>query len=360
MSSPRTAPNCISERVLIQWSESGSPCYLGSKEDDLQMTIRLDTQSDPELLLWFHLPVKVKRDPRSRKARLKSLYFVIQADMFECSIEDQCLSLQPLDIASTPSSTLVALHHAELGLNDMVSRLHFRLRTHGEVFIPNTESALIPVSEKASDAVVGLKSLSLATSFYVYMMDKGPALRHLCQQVSAGAMKNHAIDFATYTHCNDGMSRNAWENFDLHRNLQKPKICPATKEQQLSTLENAEQPLSFPPPRYDGIRLITDDILEKDEMVHADYLVNGDCSREEDAHQQTSTRVGSKEQVDDLGIDQNVVETEDEDDLNTESHVQSSRPDMDRRKRKAGSVTPEHRPLYGEKTAGHGKISPSK
>jgi hypothetical protein len=336
----------LPKRVLIEWgkTEPGSLCYLGSVEDDLQMTVCLGTDANPDgLLLSFRLPVKVRLNPQSRNPRQKVLFFVIEADMFDSSSQEPCLSLRCINSSEIPKSTMHALALARFDL-DSISRLRFRLRTPGKVFMPKAEQPFIPTSEKACDALVALCDLSQAKEFSVYVMvaeddpflnyenkqmPPGGTLRHLCEKVSSGQIKNRAIDLSSCPGYTESMACNAWEHFNLYSNIQR-----ITRPQKGILKDN--QKAVDPPPGYSEAQLLSaNDDKGKYRAKQDEPLVDcnsGGCVVAEDANRPPHTTDIPL----DLVLDQEEIETEDEDDLDIPP-THASVPDQVTIKRKSNS-----------------------
>ncbi|KAF2147594.1 uncharacterized protein K452DRAFT_282590 [Aplosporella prunicola CBS 121167] len=272
----------ITERVIAEWDDvkAGKPRFLGNTKDtSFQMTMRLDTHSKPELLLWFHIVVRVKHHWHSHNPRSKTLFFVIQADMFDFALEQGCFMTQPVTDLRLLPPTICALSEANLGPLDAIYRLRFKLKTCGNVLMPRTDTPFFPASDKARDLLQGLQSLSQAKDFCIYIplkdknflsMDKKEvpcdlAAKQLCELVATKQMVTHKIDFESAY--KDGAQWNVWKNFDLKTACQKPKakkkvveaeeagpstaFSVAVQQEHQTASEEVVEPFAALPPGYD-------------------------------------------------------------------------------------------------------------
>jgi hypothetical protein len=199
-------------------------------EQGLGMTVRLNTELDSNLTLWFSLPIKVEANRHSSNHRPKFIFFVIQADMFDSKNQELSLSVQPLSSFEPSHPAKSALRAAKLGSEKMIARLRFKLCSYGKVFMPKTTQRLFLPSENVSDALYALRNLSETKDFYVYIPLDGESplsingheneqyqlLRCLSEKVSAGEMKNDIINFTKIVeHYKNGMVCNEWAAFAL-------------------------------------------------------------------------------------------------------------------------------------------------
>ncbi|KAM3081833.1 hypothetical protein ACMFMG_004303 [Clarireedia jacksonii] len=249
--------NSITKRVLIEWdTEQNTPCYLGKMEQGLEMTVRLNTELDSNLTLWFSLPIKAKVNKNSSNHRPRVLFFVIQADMFDHTNQELSLSVQPLSSFEPSHPAKSALRVAKIGSEKMIARLRFKLCSYGKVFMPTATQRLFLPSENVSDTLYALRNLSEAKEFYVYIALDGKSplsingheneqyrlLGCLCEKVSAGEMKNDIINFTKIIeHHKNGMVCNEWAAFGLDEKLD------GQEQQQRSSTFNVNSNTSMRP-----------------------------------------------------------------------------------------------------------------
>ncbi|GME47638.1 Di-copper centre-containing protein [Neofusicoccum parvum] len=292
-------------RVVAEWSDDDGTYFLGSQPDsDFSMTMRLDTGRN-SLLLWFELPVKIKRHRRAAHNLSQLLYVIIQAEDFDHEHE-QCLTSEPLSEISTEEATSAALREANIGTLDSMVRMTLQLKETATVIMPKTDQPLHPSSQKCRTLLGLLKSLSQARTFHVYvplnLEQRQRELSQLCELVSDRRMVNHDLDFTSFY--TNGGKHNAWANYGLS---DLPPHDDATTRDQVSgpiLPAVVDTPPPYPesatiPPRVDqqhpdttaeattGTRSTTDvlqpEVFDDGETTHEDTPAQHDETTHEDA-----------------------------------------------------------------------------
>ncbi|KAF9639977.1 hypothetical protein BFW01_g11783 [Lasiodiplodia theobromae] len=208
--------NLLIERAVAEWDSDEKTCFLGDEANSsFNMTVGLDPSTD-KLLLWFQLVVSVKRHRAATHSRPRSLFMLLQADMFDHD-HDPCFSLNHVSEVPAPKATLEAISRASLGGdNTRTFQLHLRLKEHSQVVMPKSDPPLIPATEKSRRLLRSFRSLSEATSFSVYLplgADRVQSLQEVCNSLLSKQLVSHDIDFRSFY--TGGAERDVWSNFDI-------------------------------------------------------------------------------------------------------------------------------------------------
>lgn len=208
--------NLLIERAVAEWTGGDETCFLGDEANSsFNMTVGLDPSTD-KLLLWFQLVVSVKRHRAATHSRPRSLFMLLQADMFDHD-HDPCLSLNPVSELPAPKGTLEAISRAGLGGdNTRTFQLHLRLKERSQVVMPKSDPPLIPATEKSRRLLRSFRSLSEATTLSVYVplgTDRVQSLQDVCSRLLSKQLLSHDIDFESFY--TGGAERNVWSNFDI-------------------------------------------------------------------------------------------------------------------------------------------------
>lgn len=239
--------NLLIERAVAEWTGGDETCFLGDEANSsFNMTVGLDPSTD-KLLLWFQLVVSVKRHRAATHSRQRSLFMLLQADIFDHDHEP-CLSLNPVSELPAPKGTLEAISRASLGGdNTRTFQLHLRLKEHSQVVMPKSDPPLIPATEKSRRLLRSFRDLSEATGFSVYVplgTDRVQSLQDVCNRLLSKQLVNHDIDFESFY--TGGAERNVWSNFDIFLDSasahQAPKADALTSK---STTSSPSQGSSF-------------------------------------------------------------------------------------------------------------------
>ncbi|KAK0625610.1 hypothetical protein DIS24_g11060, partial [Lasiodiplodia hormozganensis] len=208
--------NLLIERAVAEWNGGDETCFLGDEANSsFNMTVGLDPSTD-KLLLWFQLVVSVKRHRAATHSRPRSLFMLLQADMFDYDHEP-CLSLNPVSELPAPKGTLEAISRASLGGdNTRTFQLHLRLKEHSQVVMPKSDPPLIPATEKSRRLLRSFRSLSEATSLSVFVplgADRVQSLQDVCNRLLSKQLVSHDIDFESFY--TGGAEHDVWSNFDI-------------------------------------------------------------------------------------------------------------------------------------------------
>lgn len=256
--------NLLIERAVAEWANNNNEdCFLGADADDsFNMNTGLEPFTD-NLLLWFQLVVSVKKH-RAARARPRSLYVIVQADMLDYE-EAQCMSLQP--VSGSSEATPPAVSRAALGNPKDFFRLNLRLKTTPQVVMPKADPPLLPATEKSRSLLTLLQSFSQARNVTIYLplgTAHAEALQRICKSVVARKLTNHRIDFESVY--KDGAERDAWSNFHLFSppttqaqpappglptsDVTEPSTCAAPPQDPTATPLTGSKSNS-PPPTYE-------------------------------------------------------------------------------------------------------------
>ncbi|KAL1614290.1 hypothetical protein SLS54_009857 [Diplodia seriata] len=157
----------VNETVLAEWSDAdGHNCTLGSltpcHKRDAGFTLKVTTDEQQRVWAWLILAVTVKTAGRERQRELALVIpphssFAVSSDELEISQ------------INTPG-LFSAVGDARLFDSGRVMRANFALARPGRVLMPkSTAKKITPASRTTSDLLRGLRSLSQAHSFSVYI-----------------------------------------------------------------------------------------------------------------------------------------------------------------------------------------------
>lgn len=157
----------VNETVLAEWTDAhGHDCTLGSltpcHKRDAGLTLKVTMDEQQRVWAWFILAVTVKTAGRERQ---RELALVIPPH------SSYALTFHELEISQihTPA-VFSAVGDARLFDSGRVIRANFALPKLGYVLMPkSTAKKITPASRTTSDILHGLRSLSQARAFSIYI-----------------------------------------------------------------------------------------------------------------------------------------------------------------------------------------------
>ncbi|KAF2136184.1 uncharacterized protein K452DRAFT_292589 [Aplosporella prunicola CBS 121167] len=217
MAGSGTLNDVVTERVLAEWRDpkTSEVCTLGSvshvNKQDTMFTLKVSLDAEQAFVRFsLVVSVKVARRPRDRE-----LLYVLPLQSFA----PEGLAHEVLSV-STITAPVIASAIKEVGIcdSDSIIRLCFKLKEPGYLLMPTTTAkTIVPSTATSGDLIEGLRTLSEAREFAVYVKSSGYArqgLKTVCERLPS--LRQFPVDFTGLYGRRDAVIIN-WDAFRLNK-----------------------------------------------------------------------------------------------------------------------------------------------
>ncbi|KAL1633896.1 hypothetical protein SLS58_010885 [Diplodia intermedia] len=237
-------------RFVVTWrdTDTGFEQCLGDlstdRHDSPPCFLALGLSVSQELLLYFHLPLKIHATSKGTR----NIYLVVPAASFD--MVDA--STNSLELVSNPQET-PALSKAGVEAGAELIHARFALQQPGFVLM-TAGKAQKPVNERSRGLLLSLKSLSQARSFDLYVRNlesNADIVRKFLRAVSSGTCRSPEVDRkATFNGRPWGI--NAWDTYKLRDDETLSKVWNPLFDEAPPSYEATVQSPPGEPPRDDA------------------------------------------------------------------------------------------------------------